>query len=73
MTGIQATYRNGRVELSEKVNWPDGTQLRVLPCGNGDTSMRQWPDGFFDQLRADWGNEPFERPPQGESEQREEW
>ncbi len=32
-----------------------------------------WPPGFWEQIRADWGSEPFERPSQGEFEKREEW
>lgn len=32
-----------------------------------------WPPGFWDKVRADWGDEPFERPPQGEFEKREDW
>lgn len=28
---------------------------------------------FWQKLRADWGDEPFERPPQGEVEKREAW
>lgn len=32
-----------------------------------------WPPGFWEQIRADWGSEPFARPPQGEFEKREEW
>ena len=32
-----------------------------------------WPPGFWQQIRDDWGNEPFERPAQGEFEKREEW
>jgi len=32
-----------------------------------------WPPGFWERIRADWGAEPFERPPQGEFEKREDW
>ena len=32
-----------------------------------------WPVGFWQQIRADWGSEPFERPPQGDFEKREDW
>jgi len=31
------------------------------------------PDNFWQQIRSDWGAEPFERPPQGEFEKREDW
>ncbi|MEN9575564.1 MAG: hypothetical protein RL514_3419 [Verrucomicrobiota bacterium] len=37
------------------------------------TAASHWPPDFWDKVRADWGNEPFERPPQGEFEKREEW
>lgn len=32
-----------------------------------------WPIGFFDRIRDEWGNEPFERRLQGELEVREDW
>lgn len=32
-----------------------------------------WSAEFWQRLRAGWGDEPFERPPQGEFEIREEW
>lgn len=32
-----------------------------------------WPVGFFERLREEWGDEPFERPPQGKFEIREDW
>ena len=35
--------------------------------------IQTWPVGFWDQIRADWGSEPFERPPQGDFEKREDW
>ena len=35
--------------------------------------IQTWPVGFWDQIRADWGSVPFERPPQGDFEKREEW
>lgn len=31
------------------------------------------PLAFWQRLRAEWGDEPFERPPQGEFEKREDW
>jgi len=80
MDVITATFRNGHLELSEPVNWPDGMQVRVVPLTNdsndsADSSamMHQWPVGFLNQIRDLWGDAPFERPPQGEFEQREEW
>ncbi|MBS0266411.1 MAG: hypothetical protein JSS02_31055 [Planctomycetes bacterium] len=35
--------------------------------------LAEWPVGFFDQIRDAWGDEPFERPQQGELEVREDW
>jgi hypothetical protein len=32
-----------------------------------------WPDGFWSQIRDDFGTEGIERPPQGEFEKREIW
>ncbi|HUG71085.1 MAG TPA: hypothetical protein VMM76_25270 [Pirellulaceae bacterium] len=80
MQSATATFRNGRVELTESVDWPDGTRVEVTPLGAPDRRrldvpppMTRWPDGFFDGLRAQWGEEPFDRPPQGEFEVREDW
>ncbi len=37
---------------------------------NGATG---WPANFWQKIREDWGDAPFERPPQGELEKREDW
>jgi len=34
MQAIIATLRNGHLELSESVDWPDGMQVRVVPMAN---------------------------------------
>ena len=78
MQAVAGTFRNGRVELTEVVDWPEGTRLEVVPQSVLDnpqatTPMTAWPTGFFDRLREKWGDQPFERPPQGELERREEW
>lgn len=77
MQGVTATFRNGRVVLAEAVDWPDGTQLQVVAVGaagrKDEPPMTAWPDGFFDEVREGWGDEPFERPPQGDFEVREDW
>ena len=31
MNGVSAIYRNGQVELTMPVNWPDGTAVEVTP------------------------------------------
>jgi hypothetical protein len=80
MQTVTATIRNGLVELEEPVDWPEGTRVEVHPVATPDSDysrimppMTEWPAGFFHQLRQEWGDEPFDRPPQGESEVREEW
>lgn len=80
MQSAIATFRNGRVELTEDVDWPDGIQVEVMPVPAAEERrqpalrpLKQWPEGFFDRLREQWGHEPFERPPQGEFEVREDW
>ncbi|QDU58085.1 hypothetical protein Pan181_43110 [Aeoliella mucimassa] len=74
---ITATYQAGRIELSAAVDWPDGTQVEVRPVAQSSpttpSNTNVWPKGFFDQLRSEWGEEPFDRPAQGELEQREDW
>ena len=47
----------------------DTLQLASKGQANGST----WPPGFWQAIRKDWGGEPFERPPQGDFEKREEW
>ena len=80
MVGVLATYRHGAVELSERVEWPDGLQLEVVPIqietaspavGN-DRKAESYRE-FIERLAGSFGDEPFERPPQGEFERREEW
>ena len=80
MDGVLATYRHGIVELSSPVSWPDGTPLEVVPIQTGTASpangVRQSVESyrqFIERLAGSFGGEPFERPPQGEFEQREEW
>jgi hypothetical protein len=35
MESVTATFRNGRLELAEPVDWPDGTRVRVTPLDSG--------------------------------------
>ncbi|QEG34566.1 hypothetical protein Pr1d_18470 [Bythopirellula goksoeyrii] len=75
---ITATFQAGRIELPGSIDWPDGTQveIRPLPGSVHSESMKSdnfLPKGFFESLRAHWGTEAFERPSQGELQQREDW
>ncbi len=78
MVGVLATYRHGKIDLASPVGWPDGTKVEVVPVrigpdpvanGNKAESYRE----FIERLAGSFGDEPFERPEQGEFERREEW
>ena len=73
MVAVLATYRSGKVELSVPVGWPDGTQLEVVPIQAGTASQSESYREFIQRLAGSFGDEPFERPPQGDNEQREVW
>ncbi len=80
MIGVLATFRSGRVELSAPVGWPDGTQLEVVPISPGahspSTAGNRPAESyreFIERLAGSFGDEPFERPPQGEDEKRGAW
>jgi hypothetical protein len=80
MVGVPATYRSGKVELSGPVGWPDGTQLEVVPIQPGagapsvtDNRQAESYREFIERLVGSFGDEPLERPPQGDNEKREEW
>jgi hypothetical protein len=74
MQNATAVFRNGRIELAEPVDWPDGTPVEVHPItAETKSPMTTWPARFFDELRQQWGDEPFDRPSQGENEIREDW
>ena len=41
MRSATATFRNGRLELTSAVNWPDGTQVEVTPL-TSPTQRQSW-------------------------------
>jgi hypothetical protein len=47
--------------------------LELVEAQNGTVRPDRLPPDFFTRIAREFGNEPFERPPQGEFEQREEW
>ena len=41
MGSITAVFHNGRIELAQPVDWPDGTQVEVTPINNV-TARTDW-------------------------------
>ncbi len=79
MQALTGVVRNGRLELNEPINWPEGTAVEVTVqarSGNGGTPATEDRTSYRDfilSIAGSFGSEPFERPPQGEFEKREEW
>ena len=79
MQAVTGVVRNGRLDLNEPINLPNGTSVeitvlpkRVAPATSeaaGQTSYRD----FILSIAGSFGDEPFERPDQGVSEIREDW
>ena len=75
MQGVTAIVCNGKIELNGLVDWPDGMQVEVKPVGDtavGEDATESY-RALMQRLADSFGDEPFERPEQGESETREEW
>ena len=47
--------------------------LEMVESSNGISQSDRLPLDFFSRIAREFGGEPFERPPQGEFEKREEW
>ncbi len=47
--------------------------LELVDVQNGKPALDSLPQDFFRRVAAEFGNEPFERPPQGDFERREDW
>ena len=47
--------------------------LQIVESSNGTSRSDRLPLDFFSRIAREFGGEPFERPPQGESEKRVEW
>ena len=47
--------------------------LEMVEASNGISRSDRLPLDFFSRIAREFGSEPFERPPQGEFEKREEW
>ena len=58
MGSVTATFRNGRLELAEPVDWPDGTEVEVPPIIGGQRrvswlSLPPLDVGEFHELTAE--------------------
>jgi hypothetical protein len=47
--------------------------LELLEAQNGRERPDRLPPDFFTRIAHEFGSEPFERPPQGKFEKREDW
>ena len=47
--------------------------LELVEAQNGPVRTGHLPPDFFARVASEFGGEPFERPPQGDFEQREGW
>ena len=47
--------------------------LELVDTQNGTGRIEHLPPDFFVRISREFGNEPFERPSQGESERRTDW
>jgi hypothetical protein len=47
--------------------------VELAEARNGSSRPDHLPPDFFTRIAREFGNEPFERPPQGEFEKRKEW
>ncbi len=51
--------------VSEAIAVSTGPENGTNPATSHSTTVDAlWPPGFLEQIRKDWGNEPFERPKQ---------
>jgi hypothetical protein len=77
---IPAVFESGVFRPLAPVDWPDGTRAEVIPVvpatappsGTAGGSAT-WPPDYFDQTSGALAGEDFERPPQGDLPQRQEW
>jgi hypothetical protein len=77
---IPAIYDAGVFRPLEPVDWPEGTRAEVIPLSPTASSgppaaatLATWPPEYFERTAGALADENFERPPQGELPQREDW
>jgi hypothetical protein len=77
---IQAVFVSGVFRPLEPVNLAEGTRADVIllpqsaPNSEPESLLADaWPSGYFEQTAGALVGEEFERPPQGELPQRDDW
>ena len=58
-----ATFRDGRIEIDNGVDWPEGTRLEVLPIESVGMNEADWPttaEGIAELLKRMDDCEPLE-------------
>ena len=73
MDSIPAIYDSGVFRPLSPVDLADGTRATVIPLPNGAEARANWPPHYFDQTAGAMAGEDFERPPQGDLPQRDDW
>ena len=67
---ITATVKNGTITLPPGLDVPDGTRVEVVVL---DPPPGTLPPGYLERVAGALADEPFERPEQGECEERSPW
>jgi hypothetical protein len=70
MTTLKATIKGRRLELDVPADWPDGTEVEVVPVAATPTDREAW-RRFIERTAGSISDPTFVRHPQGELEERE--
>lgn len=72
MNAVIGTIKDRRLELAVPADWPDGMEVEVFPrtVSAFQTDRESWL-GFLEKTGGSIADPTFERPPQGEVEERE--
>ncbi len=57
MIRIKGRYRQGRVELEEPIDVPDGTPVEVTVQPMAEAADEDWRELGMDRLEQEWNNE----------------
>jgi hypothetical protein len=57
MIRIKGRYRQGKVELEQPIDVPDGTPVEVTVQPPAETADEDWRELGIDRLEQEWNNE----------------